>query len=444
MKKIYLLTLLLFSLFSNAQNGITYQAVILNPKGEELPGADNSRSPLVNQTICLRFKIIKPVAIVEYQETQLTTTDEFGMVNLIIGTGTQTGGTAANFAAVTWDGNPKNLIVEVDVLGTCSNFIEISNQPFTYVPYAFYAANSGTPGTPGPAGPQGIQGIQGVAGSTGVTGSVGAIGATGPQGAQGLQGIQGNQGIAGATGPQGPIGLTGLTGAIGPQGLVGAIGAQGPIGLTGPQGIAGINTTGYKCPQLMTLVGPIDNSAGTDTNFIFPLVNCNTPNQQKIFTVTNLSSKELILKTSIGKYLAFRNGYFNISIVCYDANLIPITFYAEANRSGSMILFHNNFSTTGSLTGLTTLYDGSPYERINSDIIFSNSNTYNETVSFTNLDNGSSHTFSYLSNIKLFSLTNISKIEITVNFRPFQSPAAGTASNAICGGKIELFNMSCN
>ena len=153
MKKIYLLALLFLALFSNAQNGITYQAVILNPKGEELPGADNSRSPLVNQTICLQFKIIKPVSIVEYQETQVTSTDEFGMVNVIIGTGTQIGGTAANFAAVTWDGNPKNLIVEVDVTGACSNFIEISNQPFTYVPYAFYAANSGTPGTPGPAGP---------------------------------------------------------------------------------------------------------------------------------------------------------------------------------------------------------------------------------------------------------------------------------------------------
>ena len=89
MKKIYLLTLLLFSLFSNAQNGITYQAVILNPKGEELPGADNSRSPLVNQTISLRFNIVVSGNQLEYQETIVTTTDEFGMVNLIIGSGVQ-------------------------------------------------------------------------------------------------------------------------------------------------------------------------------------------------------------------------------------------------------------------------------------------------------------------------------------------------------------------
>ena len=217
MKKIYLFTLFLFSLFSFAQNGITYQAVILNPKGEELPGADNSRSPLVNQTICLRFKIIKPVAIVEYQETQLTTTDEFGMVNVVIGTGIRTGGTAANFAAVTWDGNPKNLIVEVDVEGACNNFIEISNQPFTAVPYAYYAANSGTLGATGPAGPAGPAGPQGVAGPAGSTGPTGAIGATGPAGPAGPQGIQG---VAGAIGPQGPIGATGVAGPTGPTGFL--------------------------------------------------------------------------------------------------------------------------------------------------------------------------------------------------------------------------------
>ena len=231
MKKLYFLILFLFSLLSFAQNGITYQAVILNPKGEELPGADNSRSPLVNQTICLRFKFVKPGNIIEYQETQVITTDEFGMVNVIIGTGIQTGGTAANFSSITWNGNPKNLVVELDVEGNCSNFKEISNQPFTYVPYAYYSANSGTPGPTGPAGPQGPQGI---AGPTGATGPAGATGPVGPQG------IQGVPGPTGPTGSQGPIGLTGATGAQGIQGVPGPTGSQGPIGLTGAQGIQGV------------------------------------------------------------------------------------------------------------------------------------------------------------------------------------------------------------
>ena len=197
MKKSYILFLLFFAIFSNAQTGITYQAVILNPKGEELPGADNNRSPLTNQTICLRFKISNNTNQLEYQETIVTTTDEFGMVNVIIGTGTYTGGTAATISAVSWDGTPKNLEVGLDTKATCSSFIEISKQPFTYVPYAFYAANSGTPGTPGP---------QGIQGATGATGAQGPIGLTGPQG---IQGVQGNIGATGSAGTDGTNGLNG-------------------------------------------------------------------------------------------------------------------------------------------------------------------------------------------------------------------------------------------
>lgn len=170
MKNLYIFILLFFTFFSNAQTGITYQAVILNPKGEELPGVDNNRSPLANETVCLRFKIYNNANQLEYQETMVTTTDEFGMVNVIIGIGTYTGGTATSIGAVTWDGTPKNLVVEVDTTGMCTNFIQISNQPFTYVPYAFYAVNSGTPGTPGPIGATGAQGLQGPSGINGTNG----------------------------------------------------------------------------------------------------------------------------------------------------------------------------------------------------------------------------------------------------------------------------------
>jgi len=47
--------------------------------------------------------------------------------------------------------------VELDTTGNCSSFLEISNQPFTSVPYAYYAANSGTPGTPGAVGKSAYQ-----------------------------------------------------------------------------------------------------------------------------------------------------------------------------------------------------------------------------------------------------------------------------------------------
>jgi uncharacterized protein (TIGR02145 family) len=194
MKKIYILFVLLFSSAIYSQTkGITYQAVILKPEGQNIPGYNDLRAPLTNTNICLRFSIYKGT-VLEYQETRNLSTDEFGMVNTIIGNGVYIGGTSTTLASVDWDGNAKNLIVEVDVKGACSEFLEISNQPFTYVPYAFYAENSGTPGPQGPAGPTGAQGPQGVAGTTGPQGPIGLTGPTGPQG------------IAGATGPQGPAG----------------------------------------------------------------------------------------------------------------------------------------------------------------------------------------------------------------------------------------------
>jgi len=141
------LLFLLFSLFiSNsgfAQNtGITYQAVIYNPDGEELPGVDNPYAPLINQSICIQFSIVDADGNTEYQEQAQATTDAFGMVNLLIGTNTQTEGYAVDFANVEWSEATKFLVVELDVKGNCMSFLEISNQPLTYVPFAHYAENS--------------------------------------------------------------------------------------------------------------------------------------------------------------------------------------------------------------------------------------------------------------------------------------------------------------
>jgi hypothetical protein len=116
-------------------NGISYQAVILDPSGN---------APLVNQTICLQFKITNSSSLIDYQETITTSTDDFGMINTIIGSGIPTGGLAATFNGIVWDETPKRLIVEIDLNATCSSFIEISNQPFTSVPYALYAKNGGS------------------------------------------------------------------------------------------------------------------------------------------------------------------------------------------------------------------------------------------------------------------------------------------------------------
>jgi hypothetical protein len=143
MKKIVVTLLLFISFIGYSQtNGITYQAVILNPSGDQLPGVNNTNAPLANKYICLKFSIIDQNSQFEYIETVQTTTDEFGMVNLVIGTGDQIGGYASSFSTILWNANPKSLKVDLSTTGVCSYYTEISNQPFTAVPFALFAVNS--------------------------------------------------------------------------------------------------------------------------------------------------------------------------------------------------------------------------------------------------------------------------------------------------------------
>ncbi len=195
MKRIFLLLLFISSLSFSQSSGITYQAVIYNPNGEELPGVDNPYAPLVNQDICLQFGIVDADGNVEYQEEVQVTTDAFGMVNLLIGTNTQTGGYAADFAGIEWSADAKFLKVDLDIKGNCTDFEELSNQPFTYVPFAYYSPASDVPGPEGPQGP---------AGANGQDGNDGQDGATGPAGSTGQAGPAGPNGQDGATGPAGP------------------------------------------------------------------------------------------------------------------------------------------------------------------------------------------------------------------------------------------------
>ena len=272
--------------------GITYQAVIYD--GQVLPGEDNRAAPLGDKDLCLKFVFKNSSGISEYEEVITTRTDAFGMVNVIIGLGRRTGGTATTFSEIEWNAQAKFLEVSFDKSVSCSTFLLISSQQFTSVPFALYAANSGSQGSAGPAGPQGLTGATGPIGPTGSTGSgayqvavaagfvgtevqwlaslQGVAGAPGPQGIQGAAGLNGTngtngvsahqqwlnlgntgteadfltamrgpQGTAGATGPQGAQGVDGTTGPQGPNGVAGALGPQGPQGLSGATGINGQN-----------------------------------------------------------------------------------------------------------------------------------------------------------------------------------------------------------
>ena len=143
MKKIYLLVLFVFGFSAFAQQkGISYQALIINPKAVAAPGYNGSSIPLANKSICLSFQIVNSANQVEYQESQSITTDAYGMVNVVIGTGTSGTGLVANLDGVKWNQGSKKLVVGVNTDGVCSNYTEISNQLLNYSPYSLYAQDA--------------------------------------------------------------------------------------------------------------------------------------------------------------------------------------------------------------------------------------------------------------------------------------------------------------
>ena len=140
MKKLVLFFCLIISLSSYSQRtGISYQALIIKPDGEQLPGFNNQNAPLVNTAICLEFIIVDHNNSIEYSEYQSVTTDKYGMVNLTIGTGNFAGGSSGGWDNIIWSENSKKLRVRLDVSGNCSGFTEISNQDLTSVPFALFA-----------------------------------------------------------------------------------------------------------------------------------------------------------------------------------------------------------------------------------------------------------------------------------------------------------------
>ncbi|WP_422107837.1 hypothetical protein [Winogradskyella sp.] len=134
MKKLLTLAFFVCSLFYGiAQtDGITYQAVIIGPDDLELPGVDSEGNYLPNTTIAIRFTIFDSGNQIEFQEVQITETDDFGRINLLIGDAEHD-----YFKEISWDGTPKDLKVEID-FEAGSNFQEMSRERLTFLPYAYH------------------------------------------------------------------------------------------------------------------------------------------------------------------------------------------------------------------------------------------------------------------------------------------------------------------
>ncbi|MBT8318085.1 MAG: hypothetical protein HKP59_10725, partial [Lutibacter sp.] len=104
MKRLLFILVLFVTLGLSAQtDGLSYQAVIINPNVQELPGSDVTGNIYPNKSLSVRFTVSGSQGI-EFQEVQTTSTDAYGMINLVIGQGSSSVG---SFGAINWDGTQK-------------------------------------------------------------------------------------------------------------------------------------------------------------------------------------------------------------------------------------------------------------------------------------------------------------------------------------------------
>ena len=128
--------LCLVSLGASAQTlGINYQAIILDPNSQELPGVNGHEVPFVNAEIAVRFHIYNSEMVKEFSDHHNTTTDRYGMIDLLLELGLSK---FLNFGNIVWDGSAKSLVVEVDLLND-GEFVEIATHGLTYTPHPMTA-----------------------------------------------------------------------------------------------------------------------------------------------------------------------------------------------------------------------------------------------------------------------------------------------------------------
>ena len=134
MKKLALIflaiTCLVSSLFAQAPEAFKYQAVIKNTDGEIISG----------QEVSIKISILNenPTGDVVYSEEHSVTTNNIGMVSLIIGEGSLLTG---DFSQIPWNEGDKFLKIEIDDSGG-SSYAELGTFQLLSVPYALFASSA--------------------------------------------------------------------------------------------------------------------------------------------------------------------------------------------------------------------------------------------------------------------------------------------------------------
>jgi len=202
--------------------GFNYQAIVKPQTNETIDfyGETIELNFLVSSELSVRFSIIRNGESM-YTEEHDTQTNQYGEINLNIGSGQVSSGT---FSEIPWDGNPMQLSVEIDFLDG-EGFQYSNTQELLYLPHptnpvdsSFISALSDTISAQASIVASNTNNIAAntndVAELTATaqainsniaanTNAIQVLASAGVEGPQGVQGIQGEPGPAGADGAQG-------------------------------------------------------------------------------------------------------------------------------------------------------------------------------------------------------------------------------------------------
>lgn len=110
--------------FAQTPQGINYQALVRDANG----------NIATNAAVTFRFTVLEGTATgtQRFMETKSVSTDQYGMANLVIGSGTASSG---SFGAIDWS-KSNYLKIEVNLTGS---YVSLGTQKFQSVPYALNA-----------------------------------------------------------------------------------------------------------------------------------------------------------------------------------------------------------------------------------------------------------------------------------------------------------------
>ncbi len=144
MKNYFIVTALLCFFFTaHAQTPlktINYQALIVDQMAIQVPGGVVQPQLYLNKDIWVKFGMYAGT-ILQFEELHKTKTDAYGLINLEIGAGENTGA-AGTYVSLNWGGLAKKLVTQVSFdLG--AKYTEVSNRGLNYLPYAHFSTEAG-------------------------------------------------------------------------------------------------------------------------------------------------------------------------------------------------------------------------------------------------------------------------------------------------------------